>query len=382
MTLRRLPLLTACLLVLTACSPTAAQPTPTPEPAPAETTPPPRETEAGDLPVYSNPIDGFFGASHFLNGPSTPEMGFRAGLYQKAWLDEVDHLYGLLERDAAPLLTQQVVDVTQVHQDFMAFVSAQAVAEAYMDYTDGFGQEDGSYGETICRGTGFGGGEAGAGADLARTHVLALREMMDYLSDAPATPYAFDPQTIISQLEAEGLPYTPGAFTVDPKRTDPPRPEPEDPIGAYFTAHPVEGGGSTAEMWDEAALERDIWKAELEGAYDQLIAAAHPTDPAPREALEEAREAYLRFAPGFGRVDGFYRFSGAFMPEYRDAKTMMEMSYGTLAGPQSVWAEAHQYRYLTLRLWEKMGGLGLEPDYRFDPADWADRIEGLKAETG
>lgn len=330
-----------------------------------------------DIPIFSNPIDGFFETADFLRGPTTLEGSWRAGLRANAWEEELDHIYDGLEADASPALTKWVVDVGQVRKDFRAFVAAQSEAEAYLNFTDAFGREDGSYGDTIGRGTGFGGGEAWYRMELVRAHVFDLYTMMSYPNYHLSDDFYFDPQKIVSQVEEAGLPFQPGVYAVDPQRMDQPRTGSDNPIDDYFEVHPLSDSGVTMVMTERSALELDIWQAELEHAYDQLIARAHPTDPAPKQALERAREAYLKFAPEYGALDAYYRFSGAFLEECRESDTWESLGRGTLAGPEQVGVTAALYHSQTLRLWEQIGRLGVEPGVQFDPAEWKERIEAV-----
>ena len=328
-----------------------------------------------EVPVFSNPIDGFFETASFQNGGTILEGSMRAALYAGAWEDELNHVYDGLERDASPALTEYVADVAQVRADFLDFAAAQAEVEGYLRCSDAFGDDGGGYGEKILRGRLFNEDVEYARADLLRTHVLELYSMMVYpnlMENPPA--FAFDPQTVMDRLE--GAPVTPGAYAVDPFFIEGPRPEYDNPIDRYFEEHPLSSGGTTVMMGATWAIRRDIWQAELEHAYDQLLARAHPTDPAPREALEEARDAFLRFAPNYGDVNAYFLFSNAFAASTRETDEWAELDRGTGIGPQSVWAAADLYRRQTIRLWERMEEIGVEPEFAFDPADWSERMDG------
>ncbi len=355
--MRRLPFLLACVLLLTGCG---APPEPVAAPEP--------------VPVFSNPIDGFFETASFLNGGTILEGSMRAALYAGAWEDELNHVYDGLERDASPALTEYVVDVSQVRADFLDFAAAQAEAEGYLRCSDAFGDEGGGYGERIFRGRLFNESVEYARADLLRTHVLELYRMMGYpnLVDNPPA-FAFDPQTVLDRLE--GAPVTPGAYAVDPFLMEEPRPEYDNPIDRYFEERPLSTSGATVVMEETGAIQRDIWQVELEHAYDQLLVRAHPTDPAPKETLERARDAFLEFAPGYGAVNAYSIFSCAFLPEYH-GDDWESLGRGTGAGPQSVWVTAGLYRRQTIRLWERMEEIGVEPEFAFDPADWSERMDG------
>ena len=330
------------------------------------------ELDGFDIPIYSNPIDGFFETSDFLSGITIFEGSMRASLYAAAWRDEVNAVYGGLERGAAPELTRDVVDVSQVHADFLDFVEAQAEAEGYLRCSDAFGQDVGGYGTQINRGRLWNEVTAGAEAELLRSHALELYCMLGYPNvEEAAPPFVFAPQTVIDKLE--GAPFTPGSYAVDRYLMHEPEPEYDNPIDRYLEEHPLSTSGATVVMSTTAAILRDIWQAELEHAYAQLIACAHPTDPAPRKALERARDAFLAFAPGYGAVEAYTCFSNAFHPKDREEVGFVA---GTLVRSEQGWVAGDQFRNQTIRLWKLMDMIGIEPEFAFDPSDWSERMDG------
>ena len=361
------------MLVLSACSvPTVEAPRISESVAPSKNAEVPPAPALGQRPLYPDPITGFYESLVFQDMiPST--FAFPIYLEAISWREEAEHIYAELRENASPALENLwKVDLNALEETFFNFVSAEADVEAYLNYTDAFGDEAGNYGALINRGTGFNTGEEWARASLIEWHVKDWFETFSQPNFEPTVRfYQFEPEEALANLDSIGVAYTLEPYTVDPQWPD--QLEEENcPIDSWIQEN-LYLSGITADMSNDAILKTEIWQAELVYTYDQLLARATPYAEGPREALAEARDALLSFAPDFGICVALYEYSEAFTPELwqEHPDTLYP---GSLSGPASEAYPGTCYRGMTLRLRALlMERLGETLPWNFDPANYAGR---------
>lgn len=364
------------LLTLTACSAPKVAATPIATAAPTtvvSTTPtsaPKVEPEA-----YPDPITGFFSSLHCEGDITIVGGAIKAWMETEAWGAEVEHIYATLRENASPALKSEwEIDLEELKENYLRFVSAEATAEAYLKCSDAFGDEAGNYGANINRGRLFSEVEAYARSELLEWHTKDWFETFSYPNYDPTVRYyQFDPQEAKSPLEEQGVPYTVEEYTVEPEW--PARPDGGDNPIDPWTREQWNQSRTTLDMTSTSVLERDIWKAELLYIYDRLIALVTPNDEEPRKALEEARDALLAFAPDYGLCAALYEYSGAFIPESWKEHPDTLGAVGSLWGPGSTTRTGMCFRTMTLRLrdlWQWRCGDGLP--WGFDPAGYESRL--------
>lgn len=267
--MREIFLAAGLLLALTACAapkvadtpmttvvPTIVAPTTvvsaTPTPAPEE------EPE-----VYPDPITGFFSSLHCEGDITIIGGAMKVSMQAAAWEAEVEHIYATLRENASPALKSDwEIDLEELKENYLRFVSAEATAEAYLKCSDAFGDEGGNYGANINRGRLFSEVEAYARSELLEWHTKDWFETFSHPNyDPTARYYQFDPQEAKMPLEEQGVPYTVEEYTVEPEW--PARPDGGDnPIDAWTREH-LAYDGTTTGMTGDANIETEIWKAEL-----------------------------------------------------------------------------------------------------------------------
>lgn len=329
------------------------------------------------LPAYADPITAFFDSLEGVEG-SRDELTWMFYLRATAWEEEFSNAFALLKEKAHPKLAEYGCDLTPMEADYRAFARAQATAEAFLGYTDAFGGENGEYSAMINSGTGFSNGETLAQTKLLEGAAKGIYEVFTWdlggKGGSPLEYYVFSPWEVQQQLSDAGRSYQAGHYKVDDD-AEKQGEIPENPIDPWVSEHLYQNCATY--IWSQDAyLESQIWQAEAEHAYDCLIAKAHPTDDAPRRALEEARAAFAAFVPNFGEFCALWEFSEAFVPEYwkeYEPESIFMGSQGTV----SRWsAQAACWRTLTFHLWDLLGRteLGKAQDCAFDSGEYEARL--------
>lgn len=329
------------------------------------------------LPVYPDPITAFFDSLEGVEG-NRQDLDRLVYLRAAAWEEEFSNAFALLRERAHPKLAEYGCDLTQMEADYRTFARAQATAEAFLDYTDAFGGENGEYCESIHSGTGFSNGETLAQMKLLEGAAKGIYEVFAWdlggKGGSPLEYYVFSPWEARQSLERAERTYKAGRSKVDPA-AEKQGEAPQNPIDPWVSEH-LYKSAATAVWSRDACLESQIWQAEAEHAYDLLIARAHPTDDTPRRALEEARAAFAAFVPNFGEFTALWQFSGAFDPEYWSENEPESIFMGS-QGKVDRWStQARCWRALTFRLWDLLGRAepGRTPARVFDAGEYEARL--------
>lgn len=370
------------LLALVGCSEPISEenatiPVETPAAVPVESqisTPIPSPTEEADMPVYPDPITGFFASCRFEPGVQcTPFDSYFSSLEAEAWKREAEHAFQILKENAHPDIKKLGIDIEQMEADLHAFVDAQSELYAYICFTSALGGEGGEWGETIFRGTGFSQGHELARAAIYKTFVKDFyacglhypKGGESYVSD-----YVFDPDEVLAELEAFNI-----ACTVEPYEIEIPLfawSALENPIDAWVEDSGLYSDGSTLALSCDAHMEADIWKSELEHLYSILQERSNPIAEL-EPLIQAAQEAYFSFVPAFGEVESLYAHSGLFMPElWKDDVSEHEDRCGTIHYSERWINQTYYFREEVFRLRQALcGRLGEEAvDWAFDPAPY------------
>lgn len=364
-------------------SPVPIQTLEIPSEAPATTPPTPSPTEGAVLPVYPDPITGFFASCRFEPGVRcTPFDAYFFGLEALAWKREAEHMFQILKENAHPDIQEIGVDIEQMETDFHTFVEAQSELYAHIAYTSVLDDEIDQWGEEVFHGTGFSQGYELARADLYETVVKDFyayglhypKGGESYVSD-----YVFDSDEVLAELESNHI-----ACTVDPYEIEIPIfgwSGLENPIDTWVEDNYLYSDGTTLALSCDAHMEADIWKSELEHLYSILQARSNPIaglDP----LIQRAKDAYFAFVPAFGEAKSLYSHSGLFMPEYWE-KNVFDHFIGTIHKVERWTNQMYYYRGEVFRLREALcARMGEEKvDWAFDPAPYEAEIREIYGEN-
>lgn len=328
------------------------------------------EMGAAEVPGYPDPITGFFRTLECEWSETTLVTNVLAGMEAEAWKNEVESIFAFLGANVWPGLAEhELLDLEQMKRDLYTYVETQAELDAYMQFTDALESRDTI---TICRGTGFPSGQYWAEGEHERAFVTDMYDIFafDHGADTPEDHYVFDPQAVLAQLETDGLNCALGRYAIEKTREE----IRENPIDLWTDKYLYQDG-TTLAMAEDAWMEQEIWKVELEHAYQLLLEQANPAAGL-EDKVETAKNALLAFGPAYGRCTSYYQYSGAFVREWWEKEPQDYIVTGTMARYAGPSDTARYYRRETLALRERLESqLGDELTWAFEPEPYMTRLE-------
>ena len=180
-------------------------PVPEPAPAPIQTTVPSTTTPLIQAPsteadstdfspsqalATGNPIDDYFmdwGAGTVTGS----EVLICAHAEAEAWKTEMLHFFDLLLAYAHPTISDPADQIAKSRDALLAYAESAGQVEAYVWFTDAFGDETDQYGETIGAGNGYPYAFYPRQAEIFRSQALHLYGLLDAIGITP--DLIFDP---------------------------------------------------------------------------------------------------------------------------------------------------------------------------------------------
>lgn len=127
-----------------------------------------------------NPIDSLFD-EYWPNLHTTMEENAMAGDYMDCWKAEMLHAYGLLKEMANPSVEYLREELEDGEKAMLEFAKSDSALFATVLHTDAYGDEGGSYGESVFPGSGWPGFLCIAQAAHYRAYTLYLYDLLSVL---------------------------------------------------------------------------------------------------------------------------------------------------------------------------------------------------------
>lgn len=345
-----------------------ATPVPTPSPT-AEPSCDPMPSELPvEWPVYSDPITGFYDTLQYDESyECTPFGAFLAGEEARAWEREAQNVFSYLKENAHPDLKSFYpnLDLEQFEEDFFAHVDTQSYLDAYIGCTDLLGNEVGTWGDHINRGTAFSAYEMRARIERYRFFVTQWYDAVTFdTGKTDLDRYVFSPEEALACLmEGNDLKFEQGSYRLEKDEDTFWKEELlENPIDGWV-AQWLYQDGTTVALISDAYREAEIWREELCHAYEVLEACANPVAELTGD-IQAARESIQRVATVYGDVVALTFYSNAFSSADQEG----ELWSGNIVRSFRWNVCANYYRHETLRLWARLiDQLGkAQPTWVFD----------------
>ncbi len=124
-----------------------------------------------------------------------------------------------------------------------------------------------------------------------------------------------------------------------------------NPIDRFYDKYMVETY-STPETAAAAYCEKEIWKAELENAYQLLRGMANPKVESLQHDIDESAKAFEEYVEAYGEIYMAYEWSSAYQND--GVEWSDDIFYGTGASGEASACKAKLYRQATLDLYRMM----------------------------
>jgi len=137
----------------------------------------------------------------------------------------------------------------------------------------------------------------------------------------------------------------------------------DNPIDKFFDTHKT-ANESTVGMKRYGEFYRDLWKKELNNAYEILINKAHKDL---KKNILNSKDALMKYAENESVVAGAVEASDAFgdgLGEYGDT-----IRYGTLSGLVTIDTAGQIYKSQVVRMLKYFDNLGLRYTFLFDESN-------------
>lgn len=139
-----------------------------------------------------------------------------------------------------------------------------------------------------------------------------------------------------------------------------------NPVDEYFNEWGKELSGVTIEMNVFGANYAASWKAEMLHAYEMLSEMANPHSEQLQSYISQSQNLYLDFADNDSDLEGLVCWSDGFWYMRADVGHTEEISIGSGYPSGVSAAKATLYKQQTIRLYDMLEAIGVQPDFVFD----------------